>query len=306
MEILQAKFPGNPEELEVFRNWLEILNRARIPYLIGGAFAVYLHTGIWRDTKDLDVFIQPRDLRRALDAFAGAGIHITKEHKEFIPGSPLNALILNPQFDEYHFIDIDREKTQHLRTIVEEFENKESIFIYEGDCNHILLEKVFPRCRYEDYHRALCILDPYGLHLDWTLIKKAGDMGSVEIFLNFPVADMNRNVLWHDTNAVTIEQKLRMTRFWGDETWKEAAYHKECTLFEEINIKNTNETIAECFRLRLKEVAGFDFVLEPMPMRNSTGAIIYYLFFAANQPVSNKIVKEIFANNWELGLEDGN
>jgi glucose-6-phosphate 1-dehydrogenase len=36
--------------------------------------------------------------------------------------------------------------------------------------------KVFPRVRYEDYRRALCFLDPYGLH-KWAVIE-AGEMHS--------------------------------------------------------------------------------------------------------------------------------
>jgi hypothetical protein len=31
-----------------------------------------------------------------------------------------------------------------------------------------------------------------------------------------------------------------------------------------------------------------------MPMRNTTGAIVYYLYFAAQKPVGAKIVTEIF------------
>ena len=62
-----------PEELRVFRQWLEILNAAGVPYLLGGAFAFYLHTGIWRDTKDMDVFLEAKDLKCALDAFSAAG-----------------------------------------------------------------------------------------------------------------------------------------------------------------------------------------------------------------------------------------
>jgi len=51
--------------------------------------------------------------------------------------------------------------------------------------------------------------------------------------------------------------------------------------------------VAEAFRRRLKNVAGFAEVPEPLPMRNSTGAIVYYLFFASQKPVALKIVKDI-------------
>ena len=85
--------------------------------------------------------------------------------------------------------------------------------------------------RYEDYKRGLCLLDPYGLHLDWQVIYTAGQMRSIEIFLNFPIADMNRNVLRRDENKVDDSQLERMNRFWGDESWKEAAYSTEGNLF---------------------------------------------------------------------------
>ena len=43
-----------------------------------------------------------------IDAFAGAGYHVTKKTGELVWGSPLNALLVDPPFNEYHFIDLDR------------------------------------------------------------------------------------------------------------------------------------------------------------------------------------------------------
>jgi three-Cys-motif partner protein len=37
-----------------------------------------------------------------IDGFAGAGTHISKTTREFIPGSPLNALLVEPSFREFH------------------------------------------------------------------------------------------------------------------------------------------------------------------------------------------------------------
>jgi hypothetical protein len=48
------------------------------------------------------------------------------------------------------------------------------------------------------------------------------------------------------------------------------------------------------FRKRLKEVAGFGFVAEALPMRNSTNAEVYYLILASQKPVAEKIIKAIF------------
>jgi Nucleotidyl transferase of unknown function (DUF2204) len=43
----------------LFCEVLEHLNRAHVPYVIAGGFALQQHTGIWRNTKDLDLFLPP-------------------------------------------------------------------------------------------------------------------------------------------------------------------------------------------------------------------------------------------------------
>lgn len=225
-----------------------------------------------------------------IDAFAGPGLHISKETGAFVPGSPVNALHVEPPFREYHLIDLDSKKVAQLRQIVGA---RSDVKVHEGDCNRILLDDVFPRVLFENYRRGLCLLDPYGLHLNWEVIKKAGEMKSIDMFLNFPVADMNRNVLWRNPDAVDSEDVERMTAFWGDESWREAAYSTTGNLFGYPE-KEDNETVAESFRKRLQKVAGFNHVPSPLPMRNSKGAIVYYLFFASQKPVAKKIVQDIF------------
>jgi three-Cys-motif partner protein len=164
---------------------------------------------------------RPRLKHLYIDAFAGAGIHLSKSTGEFVRGSPLNALYVKPPFVEYHFIDLNSSKTGHLRGLIGE---RSDVHVYEGDCNTILLNEVFPRARYKDYRRALCLLDPYGLHLDWNVIATAGQLKTVDMFLNFPVADINRNVLWSNPQGVREQDLQRMTAFWGDESWRNSAY----------------------------------------------------------------------------------
>lgn len=225
-----------------------------------------------------------------IDAFAGAGVNISKTTGEFVPGSPLNALLVKPSFREYHFIDLDSAKTNSLRQLTTE---RPDVSVYEGDCNMLLLQEVFPRAEYKSYRRALCLLDPYGLHLNWEVILTAGRMKSVEIFLNFPMTDMNRNVLWRNPENVAPTQITRMNSFWGDDSWRQAAYNTTQNLFG-LELKTGNIPIVEAFQERLKNVAGFKYIPKPMPMRNSKGAIVYYLFFASQKPVAKHIVEEIF------------
>ena len=61
-------------------------------------------------------------------------------------------------------------------------------------------------------------------------------------------------------------------------------------------MKLGNREVVNASQKRLHDVAGFQHVLEPMPMRNSNNAVVYYLFFASQQPVASKVVQEIFAS----------
>ena len=236
-----------------------------------------------------------------IDAFAGAGKHISKSTGDFVLGSPQIALNTTPPFKEYYFIDIDGAKVAELNKIVA---NRPEAHVLEGDCNSKLLTDVFPNVMYKDFRRGLCLLDPYGLDLDWEVIKTAGQMKSIDMFLNFPVMDMNRNVLWSNPEGVDYAHILRMNIYWGDESWKEVAYRPTPTLFGEVwKMKESNETIALAFKKRLEEVAGFKYVFKPMPMRNSKGATIYYLFFASQQKVADNIISGIFNKYQQRGIK---
>ncbi|OFW01813.1 MAG: hypothetical protein A3I61_05560 [Acidobacteria bacterium RIFCSPLOWO2_02_FULL_68_18] len=226
-----------------------------------------------------------------IDGFAGAGRHISKATGEAVAGSPLNAMKIQPPFTELHFIDLEGSRAAELRRIAA---GDRRVRVHKGDCNGILLNEVFPRCRWSDFRRALCLLDPYGLAVDWDVLRTAGEMKSVEIFYNFMIMDANMNVFMHDAGKVAAAQARRMDAVWGDDSWRSAAYTRTEGLFGEIERKATNEDVAEAFRLRLEHVAGFAYVPQAMPMRNSKGAVVYYLYFASQNQTGAKIVEDIF------------
>lgn len=45
-----------------YREALEVLTKAEVPYAVAGAFALHEHSGIWRDTKDLDIVLEGRHI----------------------------------------------------------------------------------------------------------------------------------------------------------------------------------------------------------------------------------------------------
>jgi len=62
-----------PEKAELYRRALEMLNRSGVPYMIGGTYAFQYYAGIARSTKDVDLFVRPRDVQRVLDMLTRAG-----------------------------------------------------------------------------------------------------------------------------------------------------------------------------------------------------------------------------------------
>jgi len=225
-----------------------------------------------------------------IDAFAGAGAHISKTSGEQIDGSPATVLSIQPGFSHYHFIEMDPARAKRLR----QQHHRPDVTVYDGDCNQVLLQRVFPQCRYDEYRRALCLLDPYKLNPDWQVVETAGKMRSIEIFLNFMIMDANMNVLWSNPDTVPAAQAARVTAFWGDDSWRKAAYKTQPGLFGPMEEKATNEAVVTAYRERLQKVAGFEYVPAPIPMCNSRGATIYYLFFASHNSTGNRIAESIF------------
>lgn len=67
LPISSSTPPHFPEEQRrLFREVLQLMNERNVPYVVSGAFALQKHTGIWRDTKDLDLFLPGESVTRAL------------------------------------------------------------------------------------------------------------------------------------------------------------------------------------------------------------------------------------------------
>jgi Nucleotidyl transferase of unknown function (DUF2204) len=63
-----------PDKAELYRTALDMLNRSGVPYMVGGTYAFQYYAGISRSTKDIDIFVRPRDVQRVLDVLVRAGL----------------------------------------------------------------------------------------------------------------------------------------------------------------------------------------------------------------------------------------
>ena len=72
------------EERAVYKRALEALNAAQVPYVVAGAYAIYEHTGIYRKTKDLDLFFEPHAVVDAARALRDAGFVMRLEDSHWL------------------------------------------------------------------------------------------------------------------------------------------------------------------------------------------------------------------------------
>ena len=244
----------------------------------------------------MDIMRKNRFTAHYVDGFCGSGVHLSQDSRDIVPGSPLQVLDISKPFDTYHFVDLDGDKTSVLKEICESEFPDRSTEIVTGDCNEVLMH-ILPRFSRGNYDRLFCLLDPYGLHLKWDVIEKMGTMGIVDLILHFPIMDINRNAIWKNPHEVPQAGIERMNSFWGDETWKNIAYtdDPQQNLFgDPKKMKQENITIANAFKDRLKKHGKFEYVPNPIPMKNSRNAVVYYLFFASQNKTANKIANHLF------------
>lgn len=73
-----------PATLAFYRNVLQTLNAAGVPYLVGGSYALIHYTGVNRRTKDFDIFIAREDFDAVSHALAQSGYTTELTHPHWL------------------------------------------------------------------------------------------------------------------------------------------------------------------------------------------------------------------------------
>src|SRR5687767_13391040 len=84
------------DEREIYKRALGALNDAGVPYVVAGAYAIYEHTGIYRQTKDLDLFCEPQAVVPAMEALKRAGFRTRLEQGHWLAKA----------LDDPYFVDV--------------------------------------------------------------------------------------------------------------------------------------------------------------------------------------------------------
>lgn len=233
-----------------------------------------------------------------VDAFAGTGSRVSRKSKPtseslfddpdrdaYLKGSARIALELDPGFRKYLFIESNPKFVSELEKLREEYPHKSSqIEIVKGEANAYLKSW----CSITDWtrNRAVVFLDPYGMEVEWSLIKTLGETKAIDLWLLFPLGvAVNRMLTRHEPPPA--EWSNRLTKLFGTEEWQSAFYQTQITptLFgdKETQIKDADfDRIGRFFTNRMKSV--FADVAKPFALRNSKNSPIYLLCFAVGNP----------------------
>ena len=82
--VTHAEFWIPEDERIIYKEVLGILNRAGVPFVVSGLYAIYEYTGIYRKTKDLDLFFEPRDVIPAARLLKDAGFTVKLEQAHWL------------------------------------------------------------------------------------------------------------------------------------------------------------------------------------------------------------------------------
>lgn len=87
------------EDRGLYLEALDALCESGVPFMVGGAFAVYHYTGWWRNTHDIDVYVTHGDVGKAAGALESVGFLDIGEQavgdKQWIYHSAKNGLIFD-------------------------------------------------------------------------------------------------------------------------------------------------------------------------------------------------------------------
>jgi hypothetical protein len=83
------------EEREIYKRALDALSAAAIPYVVTGAYAIYEYAGIYRDTKDLDLFVEPLHVVPAMRVLREAGFCTRLEQPHWLAKGMIGELFVD-------------------------------------------------------------------------------------------------------------------------------------------------------------------------------------------------------------------
>jgi three-Cys-motif partner protein len=131
-----------------------------------------------------------------IDAFAGPGVALSKSDSEvsnFLKGSSMRVLEIEPKFDHMWLIDRNPARASRLgRLILDQGAERSRFTIMGGQDANTYIPQLVHGFRMDD--RALVFLDPYGLQVEWATVAELASSRQVDVLINFSLMGVIRNL----------------------------------------------------------------------------------------------------------------
>ena len=230
-----------------------------------------------------------------IDLFSSAGKSKIKENGEIVPGSPLLALDIKDRFDNYIFVEKEKEYYEALKSrVMYLFPQQNCVFI-NGDCN-IEIKKVIssvPKFTKENNGLSLCFADPYNANqLHFNTIKEIANSLYVDFLILIPsYMDINRN-----ERLYTREEDETLDLFLGTKLWR-ADWANQKKQYETFGL-----FIADYFCKQMKTLGYIYETLSDMElikMGINQNLPLYHISFFSRNKLGYKFWKDTIKNTTE-------
>jgi three-Cys-motif partner protein len=216
------------------------------------------------------------------------------EPQDLLDGSARRALLTEPRFERYLFIERSDQRCARLEALKREFPDVASrIGIHRGDASDQLQALCSGDWR---SRRGVLFLDPYGMQVEWTTIEAIARTQAIDLWLLFPLG-IGVNRLLPRSGQIPESWRRRLDLLLGTKEWHDEFYRVETTptLFgddHERVIKASTGTIGKYFNRRLQGI--FEGVAaQPGVLRNSRSNPLYLLCFAVGNARGRDIALRI-------------
>jgi three-Cys-motif partner protein len=248
-----------------------------------------------------------------VDAFAGSGYIKTGdpslisepqlfdgfndvESQEFLEGSAVCALEVEPPFKNYLFIERSQARCAELKKLKTQFPGRaSSIEILPGDANKILVSWV--GSQNWNKTRAVVFLDPYGMQVDWQTLKALGATCGVDLWLLFPLGVGVMRLLKKSAPPPQAWSQ-RITRMLGTTEWENEFYRTNSQPELDFGfdaIKSRDVDYMGVSKFLLGRLAGVFYKVHPTArvLMNSKNNPLYLLCFACGNEKGSKPAMKI-------------
>lgn len=223
-----------------------------------------------------------------IDAFAGTGeCDIAVAGKRLrVPGSASIAIDCKPPFHKMVFVETAASRVRALEKLSEAAPDRDIVVVRE-DAN-VAVPIQLAALRRSD--RAVILLDPYGMSVDWTTLEKIAESRLADVWYLFPLSGLYRQAA-KDSRNIDASKEAALTRIMGRHDWKKALYEPKPTydLFgDDSDVRTADpqrmaEWVKECLQSIFPGVHGPK-ILYQRRKNGKHGPPLYALFFLVSNP----------------------